>query len=148
MIDLDILAESRANQLGQDHEAWRKAVWTTAFHKLSQTLTDGEIESFFESCRTVNHFETMTKYLTSDVPENGITFSQVMDKVARSGYQMEEWVDSIVEIANFAKTKSHAITFFEILMLIHGCATRAAPQALPLVAAVQGELKHGLLERK
>lgn len=147
MIDLDILAESRANKLGQDHEAWRKAVWKTSFHTLSQTLTDGEIESFFESCRTVRHFEVMTQYLMDGDAVSGITFSQLMDKVARSGYQMEEWVDSIFVVTEWIKADNRTVSFFKILLAINNCASKTAANASPLVEGVERELQNGLLDR-
>lgn len=141
MIDLDKLAENKAKKVGQDEAVWQKMVWTNEFQQLSQAISDGEIELFFESCRTVLHFEIMTKYLSESVFSSGISFSEMLDKVARSGYQLIDWVDSIVEINRWAKTQQKMLTFFEILMYINSCAIKSGETASPLLEAIQAELK-------
>lgn len=145
MIDLDILAETRAKALNQNQEQWRKIVWTPEFQALSQALSDGEIEMFFDSCRSTLHFEIMTKYLFESLSSGGITFTEMMEKVARSGYQFVDWVDAIVRIRQYLDISNKNAKFFEILMFVNACALQAAQMADPLVGAVEKELLRGRL---
>ncbi len=145
MIDLDVLAETRAKKLSQDQTAWRRAVWTPEFQKLSQNLSDGEIELFFDSCRTVLHFEIMTKNMMETTQASGISFGEMLEKVARSGYEFIDWVDAAVEIRHYLDERNLAVSFFEILMFINSCSIKSSAAAEPLLAAVQAELASGKL---
>lgn len=141
MIDLDQLAEIKAQKTGQNQQAWQAAVWNPEFQRLSQSISDGEIESIIDSSRTVRHFEIITKFLSDSVFSSGITFSELLDKVARSGYQLKDWFDAIVEIKRWSDENQKVVTFFEVLIYINACSIKAGEKAAPLLEAIQNDLK-------
>lgn len=55
MLDLNRLAELRAEALKQSSESWRRALWSAQFQKLIQSLSDGEVESFIETSTSAEH---------------------------------------------------------------------------------------------
>jgi hypothetical protein len=141
VIDLDNLAEAKAKRVGQDPQVWQAAVWTPAFQQLSQSISDGEIEAIIDSSQTVLHFEIITKFLSDSAFSSGITFGELLDKVARSGYELKDWIDSIVEIKHWADQHHKSVTFFEVLIYVNACAIKAGELAAPLHEAIKNELK-------
>lgn len=89
MIDLDRLAEQRAKTLNQKEDLWRRAVWSADFQKLSQSMSDGEVEEFLSLCPTVKHFEAVVRFLNgrSDSP-----FTLISEEAKRAGLSLEQWI--------------------------------------------------------
>jgi hypothetical protein len=141
MIDLTQLAESRAHDLGQSEKPWIDSAWSADFQRLSQSLSDGEIEQFFQSCGSVEEFRVMTSLLIETIHSQGITFGDILSKVSRTGFLLNEWFDSIVVAKRWADAQFLAISFFEILMFVNACALKATSEERPLLEEVQDGLK-------
>lgn len=50
MLDMNALADSRAQTLSQKPDEWRQAIWSAGFQALTQSMTDGEVELFLRNC--------------------------------------------------------------------------------------------------
>ncbi len=97
MLDLDSLAEKRARVLNQQEDSWRTAIWSAAFQKISQNMTDGEVESLVSLCTCVTHFDSVVRYLFERTQASGVAPFTVLQQEARSaGQSPEEWIKSRV----------------------------------------------------
>lgn len=91
MLDLDALADNRAKSLNQKSESWRKAIWSPPFQKLTQSMTDGEVESLIAACPSVGHLEWVVSYLDSQAGSEP-PFSVVQGAAKKAGLTPEEWI--------------------------------------------------------
>ncbi|MBX3021602.1 MAG: hypothetical protein KF799_07990 [Bdellovibrionales bacterium] len=93
MLDFDHLADQRAKTLQQEPEGWRKAVWNSTFQKLTQSMSDGEVEVLISHCPSVGHLEWVAAFLEKNVRESGpAPFSVLTAEAAKSGVSLEEWI--------------------------------------------------------
>jgi uncharacterized protein involved in tellurium resistance len=93
MLDLDSLAEKRAQSLNQPSETWRTAVWEPLFQKLTQSMSDGEVEALVSYCPSVDHFEAVVRFLDQRCAQKKTSPFVVLDGEARAaGLSNEEWV--------------------------------------------------------
>lgn len=92
MIDLDQLAEKRAKTLNQKEDVWRRAVWSADFQKISQSMSDGEVEELLGLCPTVKHFEAVVAFMKdkSDSP-----FNVISEAATKAGLSLEKWIAGI-----------------------------------------------------
>lgn len=98
MLDLDSLADRRAKSLNQGPEAWKAAVWSTEFQKLSQSMSDGEVETLISWCPTVKHLNQVIKFLDGKCGESGIAPFTVLTKVAEGdGLKPSDWIQRKLE---------------------------------------------------
>jgi hypothetical protein len=97
MLDLDSLAEKRARLLQQKDEDWRKALWSPAFQKISQTMTDGEIEGLLGHCTSPQQLDLILKFLQAH-PDIGSTPSYaLLEREAReAGIGLADWIQILV----------------------------------------------------
>ncbi|MFT3724531.1 MAG: hypothetical protein QM773_13215 [Hyphomonadaceae bacterium] len=92
MLDLDAIAERRAQALKQTSEAWRRAIWSTAFQKLSQGMSDGEVETFVAYCTSVAQFEAVVKFIEQRCAQSqAAPFSVVTSEAEASGQSPQAW---------------------------------------------------------
>lgn len=95
MLDLDSLAADRAKQLNQAQDAWKKAIWSTAFQKFSASMSDGEVEQLISWCPSVDHLTSLTDHLLHVSREEGLTpFPLLIDIAKRAKVSPEEWIRS------------------------------------------------------
>lgn len=93
MLDLDTLAERRAKSLDQVAEAWRAAIWSAEFQKLSTFMSDGEVEQLISFCPSVAHLQAVVKHLNSECASSGLSPFQVLIKNSESeGLNPGEWI--------------------------------------------------------
>jgi hypothetical protein len=93
MLDLDSLAEKRAKILNQQQESWRKAIWSGTFQKLTQNMSDGEVESLISFCPSVAHLEYIVGFLDSRVQASGqAPYTILTQEAGKAGISPEEWV--------------------------------------------------------
>ncbi len=93
MLDLDSLAEKRALALNQGKNDWFDAVWSMGFQKLSQSMSDGEVESLISWCSSVNHVYAVVKHLDGRCGEGGPSpFAVLMADAEADGMQPGEWI--------------------------------------------------------
>ncbi len=98
MLDLDTLADRRAKTLNQGPEAWKAAVWGAEFQKLSQSMSDGEVEALISWCPTVKHLKKVVKFLDGKCSESGFSPFTVLTKVAEGdGLKPGEWIQKKLE---------------------------------------------------
>jgi hypothetical protein len=91
MLDFDSLAEKQAQTLNQRHESWRAALWSEPFQKLTQSMSDGEVESLVRMCPTVDHLDGVVRYLTGRRPDVA-PFTLLKEESGKAGKTLEEWV--------------------------------------------------------
>ncbi len=93
MLDFDFLAESRAKSLNEQEEMWRKAIWSPLFQALSQSMTDGEVESLVAFCPSVKHFNEVIRHLDVQSKASGVPPFTVLQQLAdKAGVQPAEWI--------------------------------------------------------
>lgn len=96
MLDLNALADRRAQALNQKQEGWRQAIWGVGFQKLTQNMTDGEVEAFVAYCHNVSHFEKAVAYLEKRCAETNVTpFAIVAQEAGHSGTSPEQWFQKL-----------------------------------------------------
>lgn len=95
MLDLDSLAQRRAQTLNEKEDVWRKAVWSAGFQKISANMSDGEVENFLSVCPSVTHLEWAVKYLSERTNfGNETPFSILTQEAAKSGQSIEQWISA------------------------------------------------------
>lgn len=93
MLDMDSLAEKRAQSLNQPAESWRSAIWDDRFQKLTQNMSDGEVEALVSYCPSVQHFEAVVRFLEARCEQNkSAPFLVLSDEARAAGLSAEEWV--------------------------------------------------------
>jgi hypothetical protein len=95
MLDLDTLASLKAKSLNQKEDVWKKAVWSSDFQRISQGMSDGEVESFLSICPSVAHLETAVKRLDKLCSEKKEPpFTVLMSESEKAGVSPEQWIRS------------------------------------------------------
>ena len=93
MLDLDNLAQKRAEFLQQKEDAWRAAIWSPEFQKLSTNMSDGEVESLVSLCPSVDHLKKVVKFLDERSSANGVApYSVLTEEAAKAGVGPGDWV--------------------------------------------------------
>lgn len=93
MLDLDHLAEKRARELNQVLEPWRKIIWGADFQTLSQSMSDGEVESLVCFCSSQAELEWTVTFLLQNV-SGGSPFSFLLLECEKAGLPPEKWIRS------------------------------------------------------
>lgn len=94
MLDLDLLAERRAKSLNQHEDMWRQAVWSPDFQKLTQNMSDGEVEALVALCPSVRHLQTVARYLDQRSREAGVPpFTLLTQEAEKLGLKPGEWIE-------------------------------------------------------
>lgn len=91
MLDLDLLAEKRARSLKQDETQWRSSVWSPSFQKISQSMTDGEIEDLLDLCTSIAQFESVVQFLAAH-SDAGSPYAALRAEAARAGVGLADWI--------------------------------------------------------
>ena len=90
MLDLDFLAEQQAHSLQQDQASWRQAVWNADFQKLTQSMTDGEVEIFISICASVPQFEIFVAQVKNACAKSSLTpFAALKNAAHGAGIDVE-----------------------------------------------------------
>lgn len=144
MIDLKQLAQTRAQSLSQDVDAWVNSAWSPDFQRLSQALSDGEVEMFFTACHSVEDFRMMTSLMIETTLSHGISFGEILNKVARTGFLLTDWFQAMIAAKKWADKEFVAVTFFEILVFVNACALKATREERQLLE----EIREGLEQKK
>ena len=92
MVDLDELAERRALALNQDKESWRAVIWDARFQKLTQSMTDGEVEDFISLCPSTQHFDLLVRHLEAETTS---PFSSLLEFARQAGVGPIDFVRSL-----------------------------------------------------
>lgn len=93
MLDLDTLASSHAKTLHQQEEAWKKAVWSAPFQKLTQTMSDGDVEKLLVLCPSVSHLEAVVQFLTERQSASKNSPMLLLDQAAQqAGMGLGDWL--------------------------------------------------------
>ncbi len=97
MLDLDHLAETRARSLNQSEEAWREALWSEDFQKLSQEMSDGEIEALIASCCHQDQFLSLVRYLLIAIQSEGESespFVILQKRAQQASKSLSDWINA------------------------------------------------------
>ncbi len=93
MLDLDSLAEQKAQRLNQAGEQWRQAVWSVDFQRFSSNMSDGEVEQLVSWCPSVSHLHSLVAYLEGIAKEKGLTpFPCLVDVAKQAKLSPEDWI--------------------------------------------------------
>lgn len=93
MLDLDFLADRQAKNLSQDPEDWRTAVWSEGFQKLSQNMSDGEVETLITFSPSVKRLQDIVSFLEHRSKELGTPpFTVLADEARLAGLSAAEWI--------------------------------------------------------
>lgn len=92
MLDLDALAERRADTLQQDRAGWVKAVWSGPFQQINQNMSDGEVESLIALCPSAQAFESVVRFLASGATAHEAPYSRLESEAKSAGLSVDEWV--------------------------------------------------------
>lgn len=91
MLDLDFLAEKRAQDLNQSSEEWRKVVWSSEFQELSKNMSDGEVSAFVSSCSAPAEMSAVLKYLMS-LKLDVSAFTFLTRESSKAGQNLADWI--------------------------------------------------------
>ena len=98
MIDLDSLAEKQAKSLNEIESGWREAVWSSEFQKISESMSDGEVESLISVCPSLRHFDAVIKFLYSQESAKGSSPYLVLLESARdAGLDLATWIARLLK---------------------------------------------------
>jgi hypothetical protein len=98
MLDFDFLAEQRAKALNQSEDGWKKAVWKPEFQALSQSMSDGEVESFIALFSSVGKFAAAVEQLEHRLQNRtGSPHTLIQQEAERAGQTPEQWVEALIE---------------------------------------------------
>jgi hypothetical protein len=93
MLDLNHLANERALALNELPATWRAAVWSQEFQKLSQNMSDGEVENLVALCPSVAHLKALVHYLLEQSVTTGTApYTLMMNEAKNAGTSPAEWV--------------------------------------------------------
>src|SRR4051812_38533863 len=96
MLDLDSLAHKCAQALNEREDLWREAVWSAAFQKLTQSMSDGEVEIFLTSCTSVSQLETVVRFLDEHPKRvNTSPYSILIQEAQDAGLGLADWIQSL-----------------------------------------------------
>lgn len=100
MLDLDSLAERCAKSLNEKQEMWLNAVWSADFQKVSQNMSDGEVEILLNNCKSVLIFETVLRYLLAH-PDQGKTspYTILVQGAGAAGVVLADWIATLPDVA-------------------------------------------------
>lgn len=96
MLDLDSLAESRAKALSQPEAAWRETLWNPIFQRISQNMSDGDIEELLHSCASVNQLRSVIVFI-EQFPDRAAPFSLIQQEAKRQGLELRDWIQTLPE---------------------------------------------------
>lgn len=93
MLDLDHLAEQKAQRLNEAKEIWRAAVWSADFQRFSGDMSDGEVEQLLAWCPSVRHLRSLVIYIEGKAKELGQTpFPCLLDQAKIARVSPEDWI--------------------------------------------------------
>lgn len=96
MLDLDTMAEKRAQALGETSEEWRHALWDVDFQSLSKTLSDGEVECLLLACPSLNQFKKVVTFVGQSSLQSGVSPMNLLNQEAgQQGLSLEAWIRSL-----------------------------------------------------
>ncbi len=104
MIDLDRLARKCAALKNEPPESWCTAVWSPAFQKVSQSMSDGEVEKFLQSFATFSQIEVVIRFL-DEHPNRDFTapFAILIQEAKEAGLGLGEWISALRPGLGFRK---------------------------------------------
>ena len=89
---MDALATRRAKHVGQDDQAWRQAIWGETFQKLTQSMTDGEVETFVGYCMSAKHLEAIARHIVQLCEHNQVPpFAVIQQTAEKQGLSALLW---------------------------------------------------------
>lgn len=98
MLDLDTLAEKCAKSSNEEEKRWRTVIWSTDFQKVSQHMSDGEVEIMVLACRSVGNFETLIVFLTGHPEFGALSPFEIMGREAgKAGASLRDWIQSLAK---------------------------------------------------
>jgi hypothetical protein len=101
MLDLDQICERHAQGLGQTAQAWKTVVWSLDFQKISQGLSDGEVEALIQSSRSAEQLRLLGEFILTVMKGSGQSPQQVLQERSRAaGLSVKAWIQA----SNFEET--------------------------------------------
>ena len=94
MLDLDSLAEKRAQTLNEGADKWQRAVWSAEFQKISSYMSDGEVEVLLASCKSVVQLEAVVAYLFKH-PSAATPYAVLNSDAKAAGKSLSEWIAAL-----------------------------------------------------
>jgi hypothetical protein len=91
MLDLDTLAEKRAQTLNEKLESWSQVVWASDFQKLSANMSDGEVETLLGSCKSYRQLEAVVRFLTAKAAHTS-PYSVLIQEAKSTGQTLTDWI--------------------------------------------------------
>jgi hypothetical protein len=93
MLDLDELAERRAEALCQSGQQWKEMLWSRSFQKLSANMSDGEVENLLICCASTKQLETVMTFL-AEHPQMSLCspFEILVKEAQKSKLGMSDWI--------------------------------------------------------
>lgn len=92
MLDLDSLAVQRARVLQEGEDSWKKAVWSPEFQKISQSMSDGEVEEIVGICGSGEDLIALARFLDKVSEKTGATpYTVGMAEAAKAGLSLADW---------------------------------------------------------
>ena len=93
MLDLNSLAEDQARNLNQDSQEWRSVLWSHEFQRLSQSMTDGEVETLVTFSPSAQRLIEVVRFLSERSSEMGThPFTVLIDMARQQGVSPAEWI--------------------------------------------------------
>lgn len=92
MLDLDSLAAKRARVLADGEDAWKRAVWSPEFQRISQNMSDGEVEELVSICTSGADLVSLSGYLEASSKKTGASpYTVLLAEAAKAGLSAADW---------------------------------------------------------
>ncbi len=96
MLDLDSLADKCAKSLNQKAEAWRVVVWSAAFQKITQSMSDGEVEALLANCASTGHLEVVLRFLDEHpLRQSESPYVILQQEAQKTGLGLRDWISKL-----------------------------------------------------
>jgi hypothetical protein len=99
MLDLDSLAEKRAQTVNEQKDHWHKSVWSAGFQKISASMSDGEVEALLTSCKSFMQLDAVVAYVSVHTSLGRSTpFSILAQESKAAGLELDEWIATLPKV--------------------------------------------------
>lgn len=98
MLDLDRLAQKRAKTVNEKVDLWHHVLWGQPFQKLSQNMSDSEVESVVASCPSVAHLQALILHLEGNAATvASAPYSFILEQARQSNLRLVEWITALAD---------------------------------------------------
>lgn len=96
MLDLDTLAEKRAQSVSENADRWRRMLWSPAFQTVSRNMSDGEVQILIDACASAAQLEKVILYLESRADQPAFApYSILLQEAQKASLKLSDWIKTL-----------------------------------------------------